>query len=62
MYNRVGFEKLGVKPNLFSNPNEFRNLKPNPLQTHLIKFQTLTFRVGSGRIAFIKTLRKSIIL
>ena len=46
MYNWIGFKNLGVKPKLFPNPSRFRNLKSNPPQTHLIKSQTFTIRVG----------------
>jgi hypothetical protein len=48
---RFEFGNLDVQLKLFPNPSKFRNLKPNPPQTHLIKFKTLTIRVELGRKA-----------
>ena len=48
MHNQIGFGKLVEKSKFFPHPRQFRYLKPNPLQTHLIKFQTVTIR--SGRV------------
>jgi hypothetical protein len=40
MHNRAEFGNLGIKHKPFPNLTEFKNLKPNPPQTHLIKLQT----------------------
>ncbi len=53
MHNQIGFGKLAIKSKFFPHLRRFRYLKPNPLQTHLIKFQTLNHKVGSS----LKTLK-----